>query len=115
VKIHYILCLIVPLLLLSSCKEQPAFPVLLVKATTEWQVYDTRVCEFFPRGPTSNPSAGCWENEDNGSYFNKDDRESDHLYVMEVDMPKDKYQCLSEGHNTVLQCIRDADTHLACQ
>ena len=36
---------------------------------------------------------------DNGSHFNKDDRENDRLNLMEVDMPKDKYQRLSEGHN----------------
>jgi hypothetical protein len=113
-KTHYIACSIVPLLLLSSCNEHPAFPALLVKAT-EWQVYDTRVCEFFIGGPASNPGAGCWENEDNGSYSNKDDRESDQLYLMEVDMPKDKYQRLSEGHNAVLVCVRDTNSHLACE
>jgi hypothetical protein len=80
-KTHYIACSIVPLLLLSSCNEHPAFPA----------------------------------HEDNGSYSNKDDRESDQLYLMEVDMPKDKYQRLSEGHNAVLVCVRDTNSHLACE
>ena len=105
---------IVPLVLLSSCKKQPAFHGLNVKAT-EWQVHDTRVCAFFGIGKTTNPTVGCWENEGNGSYFNRDDRENDHLYLVDADMPNEKHQRISEGHNVVLHCIRDSYKHIACQ
>ena len=102
------------LLILSGCSKRPVFHGLTVKAM-EWPVHDTRVCVFFGQGPTTNPIVGCLENEDGSSYFNNNDRQPDHLYLVDLDMPKEKYQTISEGRNVVVHCIRDSYTHIACR
>jgi hypothetical protein len=98
---------------LAGCKQASIFHDVNVKAT-EWSVHDTKVCYFFGRDNNSNPDVGCWENESGTEAFNKDDRENDHMYLVNVEVPKDIYKRLSGGHNAKLHCVRDADTHLHC-
>jgi len=87
----------------------------LVVKSAQWAVHDARVCMFFGDNLTKQPYLiACWHSADGKDFFNRNNEPNDHFYVVDIDVPNEAYQRLSEGHNEKLYCTRDSDTHLLC-
>jgi hypothetical protein len=96
----------------AQTKAKPAYHNLIVKAAN-WPLHATKVCAFFGISPKS-ATVGCWDNEDNENFYNRGNHENDNLYRFDVDMPKEIYERLSQGHNAKLYCVRDSYTRMSC-
>ena len=82
----------------------------------EWGLHGTKVCMFVGSG-LSTPlvtTVGCWDNEGTHDFFNQDDKPNNHLYSVDIDVPKTTQVQLGQGHNAMLYCIRSDWTHLVC-
>jgi hypothetical protein len=59
-------------------------------------------------------SVGCWDEEDSGTFYNRDDVDNDHLYSADIDLPEAIRSHLNEGHNAKRYCVRTDWTQLRC-
>jgi len=102
-------------LVLVGCQSPNKKYHKIVVKSAEWTGHDARVCMFFGDNLIKQPhSIACWQSEDDTDFYNRDDEPNDHFYVVDIDVPKEAYQRLSEGHNEKLYCTKDTDTHLLC-
>jgi len=112
------LWIVLPLVLVG-CGHTKTFHKVVVHST-EWSG-DAKICNFFGVGDGGLNDAGCWETEEVGldsdmEYYNRDDHLNDHTYIMDVEVPTDAYQRLSDQKDTMQKfyCTKDGKAHLLC-
>lgn len=103
-------------LVLVDCQSPNKRYDKLVVKSAQWTGHDAaRVCMFFGDNWTKQPYLiACWQSEDGKDLYNRNDEPNDHFYVVDIDVPKEAYRRIAEGHNEKLYCTKDTDTHLLC-
>lgn len=94
-------------------KLKPIWGPYAVKAS-DWSLHATKVCMFFGNGADST-TVGCWDDEDDRNVFNRNDAPNDHIFLVDISLPKEIKEALNVGYNRKLYCVRGTYTHLICQ